>query len=66
MSRNEADGAVSVVFIISSSVMGILMACIPVETNRVPLPIDDCFDVIDFWCLTSLSAIFQPFHGDQF
>jgi hypothetical protein len=42
------------------------MICIPVETNRVPLPIDDWFDVIDFWCLTSLSAIFQPFHGDQF
>jgi hypothetical protein len=22
--------------------------------------------VIDFWCLTPLSAIFQLYHGDQF
>jgi len=23
-------------------------------------------DLIDFWCLTPLSAIFQLYHGDQF
>jgi hypothetical protein len=24
------------------------------------------FDLIDDWCLTPLSAIFQLYHGDQF
>jgi len=23
-------------------------------------------DLIDFWCLTPVSAIFQLYHGDQF